>query len=68
MIVSYGTHFLFTQKVSPLDIDSYDFFGCFKYDKTTGKVVQARSRYMKHQQEEYQMETKGGAYRNDGYN
>merc|ERR1719264_6019 len=68
LIVSYGTDFLFTQKVSPLDIDSYDFLGCFKYDKTTGKVVQARSRYMKHQQEEYQMETKGGAYRNDGYN
>ena len=53
MIVSYGSDYLFTAKKIPLN---YDFFGCFKYNNR-GEVVAARSRLMKHQQEQYELES-----------
>lgn len=52
--VSSLTHFLFTREAVPLDLD---FLECYTYDHH-GKVIQARSRLMRHQQEEYQMETR----------
>ena len=52
--VSSLTHFLFTREAVPLDLDVLE---CYTYDHH-GKVVQARSRLMRHQQEEYQMETR----------
>lgn len=74
LIVSSATHQLFTREVMPL---KNDILGCYKYDKH-GQVVQARSRLMRHQQEEYQMETRDlkiprpkmepGAFNNAGYN
>jgi len=77
LLVSLLTHHLFTEE--KLDL-SKDFFGCFKRG-AHGEIVAARSRLMKHQQqEEYQMQIKNGdmkiprpkvesgAYKNDGFN
>ena len=76
LVVSYATDYLFTSKTLEL---KFDFFGCFKYNNQ-GDVVAARSRLMKHQQEQYEMDNlknggdmviprpSVGAYKNDGYN
>jgi len=77
LLVSLLTHHLFTEE--KLDL-SKDFFGCYKRG-AHGEIVAARSRLMKHQQqEEYQMQIKNGdmkiprpkvesgAYKNDGFN
>ena len=52
-MVSSLSHYLFTAEVLPIGMD---FLGCYKYDKH-GKVVQARSRLMRHQQNEFQMDS-----------
>merc|ERR1719282_613888 len=76
IVVSLLTHYLFAEE--KLDL-SMDFFGCYKRG-AHGEIVAARSRLMKQQQEEYQMQIKNGdmkiprpkietgAYKNDGFN
>lgn len=77
ILVSLLTYHLFTEE--KLDL-SRDFLGCYKRG-AHGEIVAARSRLMKHQQqEEYQMQIKNGdmkiprpkvesgAYKNDGFN